>query len=109
MSQYIARRIPSPLAGAESCGPDQQWDPNFTFNGIKGQCVPKGTPMTPASGVNATLDAIVKAISSNPFAPKPAAAPASYAAPAKGMSQNTMIAIGLGAVGLIALVTLARK
>ena len=30
------------FGGAESCGPTQQWDPNCTFAGIKGQCVPTG-------------------------------------------------------------------
>ncbi len=41
----IARRGYAGLSGAESCGPNQQWDPNFVFNGIKGQCTPKGSPM----------------------------------------------------------------
>lgn len=106
MSRYIARRIPSPLAGAESCGPTQQWDPNFVFNGIKGQCTPKGSPMTKAPGF---FESFMSAMT-----PKPAAAPSvsPYVvapAAASGMSQNTMIAIGLGAVGLVGLLMLARK
>lgn len=109
MSQYIMKRIPSPLAGAEACGPDQHWDPNYTFNGIKGQCTPKSTPLTPASGINAVLDAIAS-MGAGLLKPPAAAAPAAAAVPSKsGMSQNTMIAIGVGAVGLIALVMLARK
>lgn len=112
MADYIrAYRIPSQLDGAESCGPNQQWDPNYVFNGIKGQCTPKGTPlvqMASGSSKPGFFESFMTA-----FTPKPTAAPAmpAYAAPApsSGMSQNTMIAIGLGAVGLIALVMLARK
>lgn len=45
----IARRgYSGALGDASSCGPDQQWDPNFVFNGIKGQCTPKGSPMAAA-------------------------------------------------------------
>jgi hypothetical protein len=101
----IARRIPSQLDGAESCGPNQQWDPNYVFMGIKGQCTPKGSPMAPApepSFFENVMSAFKPATVA--YAP-PVAAP--VAAP--GMSKNTMIALGLGAIGLGALILLARK
>lgn len=112
MAIIRAYRIPSQLDGAESCGPDQHWDPNYVYNGIKGQCTPKSMPLVQmasgGSGAAGFLSSILGALT-----PKPAAAPAAPAyampAPSSGMSQNTMIAIGLGAVGLIALVMIARK
>lgn len=105
----IARRIPSPLAGAESCGPSQQWDPNYVFNGMKGQCTPKGSPMT--SGAKGFLDSFMTAFT--PKAPAPAPAASSYVtapvAAARGLPTSTKIAIGVGAVGLVALIVLTRK
>jgi hypothetical protein len=101
----IARRIPSQLSGASDCGPNQQWDPNYAFPGLPpGQCTPKGSPMTPAPS-SGFFDNFMSAIF-----PKPAAPPTQIvqAAPS-GMSQNTMIAIGLGAVGLLAIVMLATR
>ncbi len=114
MSIIYARRIPSPLAGAESCGPDQHWDPNYVYAGIKGQCTPKSMPlvqMASGSGTS-TAGAImagVMSLFSTPKAPTPTPGYAAPVAAPQGMSQNTMIAIGLGAVGLIALVMIARK
>ena len=35
------------MGGAESCGPNQQWDPNYVYAGIKGQCTPKGSAFAP--------------------------------------------------------------
>lgn len=120
----ISRRIPSSLGylpnytvrahtvrgglgGAESCGPTQQWDPNYVFQGIKGQCTPKGTPLASQSqwgaGITAALTSLWKP--ATPATSLPAYAPA----PAGGMSRNTMIAIGLGAAGLLAIVMLTRK
>jgi hypothetical protein len=103
----ISRRIPSPLAGAESCGTNQQWDPNYVFNGIKGQCTPRGSAMAPAP-TPGFFDSLMSAFKPSTPAPMmPAIMPAAPAA--SGMSQTTMIAIGLGAVGLLAVVLLSRK
>jgi len=105
-----AHTVRGGMGGAENCGPNQQWDPNFVFNGIKGQCTPKGSPMTkPSTDWGAIATSLTSA-----FAPKPAAPAMSMpgympAAASSGMSQGTMIAIGLGAVGLLAVVMLTRK
>jgi hypothetical protein len=104
----IARRIRSGLDGAESCGPTQQWDPNYVFQGIKGQCTPKGSPMTPAPSPG-FFESFMSAMFKPPAAPT-AMVPAAVApASSQGMSQNTMIALGLGAVGLVALVVIATR
>lgn len=105
---YRSTRIPNTLAGAESCGPNQQWDPNYVFNGIKGQCVPKGQPLVQmASSSPGFFESLMSAFSTPKYATP--SAPAAPVVVQQGMSQNTMIAIGLGAVGLVALVMLARK
>jgi len=55
----IARRgYSGALGDASACGPDQQWDPNFVFNGIKGQCTPKGSPMAAADSGGGILSKI---------------------------------------------------
>ena len=109
-----ARRIRSGLDGAESCGTNQKWDPNYVFNGIKGQCVPASQPLVQmaSSGTNwGSLANSLTSLFSTPKAPTPTTIPMPTYAPAakSGMSQNTMIAIGLGAVGLLAIVMLTRK
>ncbi len=129
-SNIISRRIPSGLGyinagtvrahtvrgglgGAESCGPNQQWDPNYVYPGLPpGQCTPKGSPMTPApspglasslfTGLMAAFKPPATPTTTTVYVPTPAAA-------SSGMSKNTMIAIGLGAVGLLAVVMLASK
>jgi hypothetical protein len=107
MSIIYARRVPNPLGGAESCGVNQQWDPNARFGSIVGQCTPKGSAMTPApSGFLDSLTAGLKVLMPTPVPAAPVYAPA---APSSGMSQTTMIAIGLGAVGLIAIILATRK
>jgi hypothetical protein len=147
-SNIISRRIPSGLGylpsgtvrahtvrgglgGAESCGPNQQWDPNYTYAGITGQCVPKGTPFamiqgacgagyvknaygycvpasTPSPGIASSLFSGLMAAFKPPATPTTVYVPTPAAA-SSGMSKNTMIAIGLGAVGLLAVVMLASK
>lgn len=125
MANIYAKRIPSGLGyvpsgtvrahtvrgglgGAESCGPTQQWDPNYVFNGIKGQCTPKGSPMTPAPKPG-FWESFAAGLTSPFTKPAPAPAAAPVIIQQGGMSQNTMIAIGLGAVGLLAIVMLSRK
>jgi hypothetical protein len=105
----IGRRIPHGLEGAESCGPDQQWDPNYVYAGIKGQCIPRSQALVKmATATPSFFDSFMSAFSTPQRAAAPTA-PIATAAPRSGMSQNTMIAIGLGAVGLIAIVMLTRK
>lgn len=113
MSIIVSRRIPYPLEGAESCGANQKWDPNYVFNGIKGQCVPSSQPLVQMASSGTNWGAIANTFTSLFSSPKPAAPtamPTAYApaAPA-GMSTNTMIAIGLGAVGLIAVLMVATR
>lgn len=82
-----------------NCGADQVFDPNLVYNGIKGQCVPKGATMTapPKAGF---LETILKGamFSATPVAPAVIYAPAPGA-----MSTTTKIALAGGAVLLIAL------
>lgn len=113
----IARRIPSGLDGvrrgglgdASSCGPNQQWDPNYVFNGIKGQCTPKGSPMTPASSSPSFFESFMSAMFPKPATPAAAATPQVVIQQAPGMSTNTKIALGVGAVGLVALILIATR
>lgn len=104
------------LGGSGNCGSNQQWDPNYVFNGIKGQCTPKGSPLVGmASGAATGVDwGKISASISSALAPKPAAQypggpPPSADSSSGGMSNTTMIAIGLGAAGLLALIMLTRK
>lgn len=103
----IARRIRSGLDGAESCGPNQQWDPNYVFQGIKGQCTPKGSPMTPAPSPG-FFESFMSAMFKPPAASVPVA-PQVIVQQAPGMSTNTKIALAAGAVGLVALVLFATR
>jgi hypothetical protein len=111
-----ARRIPSGLGGSANCGADQQWDPNYVVPGTTlppGQCTPKGSAMTPAPS---KFDAFMSSLFP---APAPAPAPTAGMTPAQvqamiasqkgGMSTTTMIAIGVGAVGLLALIMVATR
>lgn len=112
MAIIYARRIPHGLSGAESCGPNQKWDPNYVFQGIKGQCVPASQPLVQmASQSTSTAGQIFTGLMSLFSTPKTATptyvAPA--VAPKQGMSDNTMIAIGLGALGLLAVVMIATR
>lgn len=102
----IARRIPHPLSGAADCGPNQQWDPNYVMPGLPpGQCTPKGSPMTPAPSSPGFFESFMSAMFPKPTAP----AQTQVVPVAQGMSQNTMIALGLGAVGLLAVVLVATR
>lgn len=91
------------LGGAENCGADQQWDPNLVpFPGQQGQCVPKGSAMTAASGP-AWWERVLTAVSASAA---PQQAPVIVAGPS-GMSTTTMVAIG--AAALLAVVLIAKK
>lgn len=101
-----ARRIPHGLDGAESCGTNQKWDPNYVFNGIKGQCVPSSQPLVQMSSSSpGFLTSLMSAFSTPKYA---APTPMAPAAPVQqGMSQTTMLAIG--AIGLLAVVLIATR
>jgi len=103
----ISRPIRSGLDGAgNSCGSNQQWDPNYVFQGIKGQCTPKGSPMTapPSPGF---FESFMSAMFPRPATP--VAAPQVIVQEDPGMSQNTKIALAVGVVGLVALVLIATR
>jgi len=114
----ISRRIQSPLGylraqtvrggmgGAESCGPTQKWDPNYVFQGIKGQCIPSSQPLVKMASEPGFLTSLMSAFSKPSYA-TPTAQPSSVAPAASGMSQTTMLAIG--AVGLVALVLIVTR
>jgi hypothetical protein len=103
----IARRIPHPLSGAADCGPNQQWDPNYVMPGLPpGQCTPKGSPMTPAPAPG-FFDSFMSAMF--PKSATPTASPPFMPPQPSGMSQGTLIALGLGAVGLLAIVLVATR
>ena len=109
------------MGGAESCGPTQQWDPNYVYDGIKGQCTPKGSAFAPKPSTDwgELATSLSTMFAPKPGAPKyvqvaprflaPAAAAAATSPAPSGMSSNTMLAIGLGAAGLLAVVMLTRK
>lgn len=104
-----ATTIPSQLDGAESCGPNQKWDPNYVFQGIKGQCVPASQPLVQMAAPSFWSN-FMSAFGPPTGAPtgRPPTAPTPMPA-SRGMSQNTMIAIGLGVVGLALLLVATRK
>ncbi len=109
------RTVLSPLGGVESCGPQQVWDPNATFNGIKGQCMPRsnyeasqlvdpnaypGTVKTTA-GSSFNWGGLFTAIF-KPSTPAPAAP--IVVQPAPGMSTTTKVALASGAALLLVLI-----
>lgn len=107
MAMIFARRIPSPLAGAADCGPNQQWDPNYVVPGLPpGQCTPKGSPMTAAPGV---FEKFMSSIFPKPVASAPTPMMTPMVIQPTGMSQTTMITLGLGAVGILAIAMFASR
>ena len=105
--RIFSRRIPSGLDGAESCGANQKWDPNYISNGIKGWCVPSSQPLVQMAQPQPSFWSNFMSAFSTPKTVAPVATPV---APAQtGMSRNTMIALGLGAVGIIAFAMLASS
>ena len=102
----IARRIRHGLDGAESCGTGQKWDPNYVFNGIKGQCVPASQPLVQMASQPGFLTSLMSAFSKPAYAPT-TTAPMVAPVQQQGMSQTTMLAIG--AVGLVAIILIARS
>lgn len=105
------------LGGAESCGPDQQWDPNYKFGTLTGQCTPKGTAMSPAAssgGVGSVLQtiggALVNAFTGSQRAAGQSAAYQSYLSQQQGGGTNWIVPVAIGGAGLVlALVLLRRK
>jgi len=129
-TNIYARRIRSGL-GASDCGPGQTLRGDVTYAGAKGQCMTDaqyaeckskgaifGRPCTVDAGggfwesFNSGLSTLFTGTAGP--APTPGMTPAQVQAMMAaqrggGMSTNTMIAIGLGAVGLLALVMVTRK
>ena len=103
------------MGGAESCGSTQQWDPNCTFNGIKGQCVPTGMVgkapgCTYAAGSEPSIWDKLLGAGSDILKAKLTPAPVTNITQTDtGMSTTTKIAIaGAAAVGLL-LILRSRK
>lgn len=104
---YHRKRSMSGLGDASSCGADQQWDPNYVFNGIKGQCTPKGSPMvgytapSSGSGAGSFFTDLFKALT--PAAPAPAPTTVYVPQPSTGVSTTTLVVAGGAALLLVAL------
>lgn len=110
-SNYRNRRIG--LSGVENCGPDQVWDPNVEFYGIKGQCMPRknyatsdlvnpsaipGVVKTKGAAAGSSggiLSSLFGALLANKTMPSQPAGPAYYPAPSSGISKTTMIVGGV--------------
>lgn len=107
MARIIARRIPSPLAGPTDCPTGQYYDPNYVYGGgiPNGACVPVGTPPTGSKPAPGFFDSVIGALFPKPTVPTmmPPMMPPS------GISTNTMLAIGIGAIGLVTVVLLASR
>jgi hypothetical protein len=77
---------------------------------VYGYCVPPPTP-TKSTDWGALASSLTSMFAPKPAAPAPAGTPATAYMPAAsgGMSKGTMIAIGAGVVGLVAVFALTRK
>jgi hypothetical protein len=110
---YLPRKQLSGLGGAESCGPTQQWDPNFVFAGIKGQCTPAGSPMTPGAGqsigdkISGGVADFFKVLSASKTAAPPA--PIIIQAPSRGGISTTTLVVAGGAALLLVAILASRK
>jgi hypothetical protein len=81
-------------------------------NGIKSGSGPGPKPSTgsaPSDSGSGAEGAILGVLTSFFTPPKPTMPTGPMMAPQQGMSQSTMIALGVGAVGLLAIVMLASK
>lgn len=114
MSYLPKNRALSGLGGAESCGPDQQWDPNFEFAGVKGQCTPKGSPMTPGPAgpsigekISGGVADFFKVLAAGKAAQPPT--PIIVQAPSRGGVSTTTLAIAGGAALLLIAILASRK
>jgi hypothetical protein len=87
------------MSGAESCGPDQEWDPDAEFRGIKGQCVPKGSVVSWTDVAKAALKVGLR------DKPRSGSSSTSNMAPP---ADNTLVYVGVGAVALLAVILLSR-
>lgn len=107
----------SGLGQASNCGPDQQYDPLIHTPAMRavglppGQCVPRGATLTPAPkpGIFDTIMSLFAAAAPVTPVAQPGYPGYPYPMQSQGLSQNTMIALGLGAVGLLAVVLATRN
>jgi hypothetical protein len=102
----IARQGYSGLSGPETCGPDQQWDPNFVIPGLPpGQCTPKGSTMVaaPSSGIVSTIGSFLGGLfkSSTPAAPVIIAPQSS--------TPTWLLPVAIGGAGLVAIMLLTKR
>jgi hypothetical protein len=115
------RRLPrnlSGLGGVESCGSTQVWDPNITFMGVKGQCMPRanysaaqlvdpnaypGTVKSNEPSGPSAASQIVGALIGGLVTPKPAQQVAYQAPASSGISTGTVL-IGLGALAAVVII-----
>ncbi len=99
---YFRKRSMSGLGDASSCGPDQQWDPNYVMPGLPpGQCTPKGSAMSPAVASSSIWGDLFKALT--PAAPAPAPQTVYVQQPSTGVSTTTLVVAGGAALILVAL------
>lgn len=104
------------LGGAESCGGNQQWDPNCNFNGIVGQCVPVGTIgkapgctyAAPSSSGPSTFDKIFGA-AADIFKAKVTPAPVTNVTTVGGGGMSTTGKLALVGAGVVVVALLMKK
>lgn len=109
------------LGDVTSCGPDQVWDPNVSFYGTQGQCMPRANyrpdqlenpnavpgvvkSTSSSSGGGSDLTKLIGGLLANATRPQTPAYP--YPVPtSSGMSTGTMLAIGALGLGILYVAT----
>jgi len=102
------------LAGAESCGSNQQWDANCQYAGMTGQCVPTGkvgtySICTYPSSSPSIWDKIISGATDVLQAKLTPAPVTTTNIAGGGMSNTTKIALAGAAVVGLALILKSRK
>jgi hypothetical protein len=119
---YFRNRSMSGLGGAESCGPNQIWSPDYVYSGIKGQCLSveqykaweakkaaaaTGTTKSEPSWADKLLTAATSVVSAK-LTPAPVTQITTTGG--GGMSTTTKLAIGgAAALGLLLVLRSRRK
>ena len=105
------------LGGAEACGPNQMWSPDYVYNGIKGQCLSveqfKAWEAQKAAGGGSGggwFDSLVKG-ATDVLKARVTPAPVTNitSAPGSGMSTTTKVAIAGGVLLAAGLIWKSRK
>jgi hypothetical protein len=104
------------LAGAESCGSNQQWDAGCNYYGIQGQCVPTGMvgkqagcTYSSSSSSGSIWDKLLSGATDIIKAKVTPAPVTNVSAASGGMSTTTKVAIAGAAVVGLALILRSRK